>query len=148
MALTFAVDLHKTAKAANWAILVVMPVFFLFGVYFSFYFHFLTVTFIFLNVMNFLYLFVQRRHSLLRNFGLIAQARYFLESIGPELRQYLFASDTEELPFNREERSEIYRKALNVDSAVSFGSLGQFDTSEVKIRHSMYPLPPSAIEPF
>ena len=77
---------------------------------------------------------MQTRHSLLRNFGILGQARYLIESIGPEMRQYLFASDTEERPFNREERSEVYRKAQNLDSAFSFGSLGNFDATELKIR--------------
>ena len=71
-----------------------------------------------------------------------------MESIGPELRQYFFANDTEEKPFNRNERSEVYRKAQNIDSATSFGSQNEFDASEVKIRHSMYPVLKSELEPF
>lgn len=42
-----------------------------------------------LNLLNLSCLYVQRRHTLLRNFGIVAQLRYFLESIGPEMRQYL-----------------------------------------------------------
>ena len=38
---------------------------------------------------------LQREHTLLRNFPVIGRARYLLESIGPELRQYLIASNTE-----------------------------------------------------
>jgi hypothetical protein len=38
---------------------------------------------------------LQREHTLLRNFPAIGRARYLLESIGPELRQYLIASNTE-----------------------------------------------------
>lgn len=148
MTMTLEADLHKMSRSVNIALLIMLPVSFLAGYFFSFYFHFLSITILFLNVINFFYLFVQRRHSLLRNFGVMAQARYFLESIGPELRQYLFASDTEERPFNREERAEVYRKAYNVDSASSFGSLNEFDASELKIRHSMYPLQTHDLEPF
>ena len=140
MAITLGIDLHKTARAVNLAIAIFAISFLLAGIFFSFYLHFFTVTFIFLNLINAFYLYVQRRHTLLRNFGLLAQTRYFLESLGPEMRQYLFASDTEERPFNREERSEIYRKSLNLDSALAFGSTGQFDAHEIKIRHSMFPL--------
>jgi glutamate synthase domain-containing protein 2 len=148
MEMTLGVDLHKTARSVNIALLIMLPVSFLAGSFVSFYFHFLTVTLLFLNVINAFYLFVQRRHVLLRNFGVLAQARYFLESIGPEMRQYLFASDTEERPFNREERSEVYRKAYDVDSASSFGSQNEFDTSELKIRHSMFPLTSERVDPF
>lgn len=71
-----------------------------------------------------------------------------MESVGPELRQYFFASDTEEKPFNRNERSEVYRKAKNIDSATSFGSQNEFNASEIKVRHSMYPVLKSELEPF
>jgi glutamate synthase domain-containing protein 2 len=108
----------------------------------------LTVAFLFLTILNIFYLKVQTAHSLLRNFGLMAQGRYLLESIGPELRQYLFASDTEERPFNRTERAEIYRKAKNIDSASSFGSQKEFDTTEIKIRHSMYPMDHDHLKPY
>ena len=33
----------------------------------------------------------QRKHALLRNFPVIGHARYLLEAIGPELRQYIVA---------------------------------------------------------
>ncbi len=37
-----------------------------------------------------------------------ATARYFLEEVGPELRQYIVTSNTEERPFNRDQRRWIY----------------------------------------
>src|SRR4028119_1072226 len=48
---------------------------------------------------------VQREHTLLRNFPVLGHARYLLESIGPELRQYLVAGDNEERPFTRAQRA-------------------------------------------
>lgn len=134
------VDLHTVSKVTNRAIPALAVLFFFCGTYVSFYFHFLTVIFLLLTVLNIFYLFVQKKHTILRNFGILGQARYIIESIGPEMRQYLFANDTEEKPFNRVERSEIYRKAKGVDSTSSFGSQMNFDNSEVKIRHSMYPV--------
>jgi len=103
---------------------------------------------LFLTLVNFFYQHVQTDHTLLKNFGLLGQARYLLESIGPEMRQYLFASDQEEKPFSRAERSEIYRKAKNLDSASSFGSQLLFDTSEMKVRHSMFPTPKERLKKF
>ena len=81
MALTLEVDLHKMSRSVNIAMLLLLPVSFFAGYFGSFYFHFATVTLLFLNVINGFYMFVQKRHTLLRNFGVLAQARYFIESI-------------------------------------------------------------------
>ncbi|KTD33747.1 glutamate synthase [Legionella nautarum] len=64
----------------------------------------------------------QKKHTVLRNFPIIGHFRYFLEYIGVYLRQYLFADDRQELPFNRAERSWVYRAAKNIDTTVGFGS--------------------------
>ncbi len=71
-----------------------------------------------------------------------------LESLGPELRQYLYSGDREERPFNRTERAEVYRKANNVDSASSFGSQNDFDATEIKLRHSLFPISKEQLEPY
>ena len=34
----------------------------------------------------------QKKHALMRNYPVIAHARYWLETIGPELRQYIVTS--------------------------------------------------------
>ena len=65
----------------------------------------------------------------MRNFGLIGQGRNLIESVGPELRQYLYSNDREERPFNRLERTNVYRKSKNVESASSFGSLLDYDAT-------------------
>jgi len=142
------IDLHKISRFANLAIPAMAILFFLGGYFVSFYFHFLTVFFLLLTIVNIFYLYIQKKHTILRNFGILGQARYIIESIGPEMRQYLFANDTEERPFSRTERSEIYRKAKGLDSASSFGSQLNFDNSEVKISHSMYPVDKKDITPY
>ena len=53
----------------------------------------------------------QKEHAILRNFPLLGHFRYWIEMIGPELRQYIVANDKEEMPFNRSERSWIYATA-------------------------------------
>lgn len=128
------VNLHKLARFTNIAIPLLTGLFFLAGLRISFYFHFITVAFIFLTALNAFYRFGQKGHSLLRNFGILGQGRYILESIGPELRQYLFLNDTEERPFNRNERSEVYRKAQDINSASSFGSQKNFESLSPTIR--------------
>ncbi|MFT7615807.1 MAG: glutamate synthase domain-containing protein 2 [Candidatus Woesearchaeota archaeon] len=138
------INLHKVSKFTNFSILALL--FFFLGYLVSFYFHFLTVAFIFLIGLNYYYLYIQEKHTLLRNFGLMAQIRYLIESVGPEFRQYLYMSDTEERPFNRDERSEVYRKAKNEDPTLSFGSLLDFNETELKLRHSMYPVDKNDLE--
>ncbi len=64
----------------------------------------------------------QTKHTVLRNFPVIGHMRYLLEHMGEFFRQYFFAMDREEMPFNRAERSYVYRAAKGVDSTVPFGS--------------------------
>ena len=47
----------------------------------------------------------QRKHAVTRNFPVIGHFRYFFEEMGQPLRQYLFAGDLEERPYNRVTRS-------------------------------------------
>ena len=65
---------------------------------------------------------LQSRDAILRNYPLIGHMRYVFSSLGEFFRQYFFAMDREELPFNRAERSWIERASKNGDSTVAFGS--------------------------
>lgn len=65
---------------------------------------------------------VQKESTILRNYPLIGRFRFLFEKIGEFFRQYFFAMDREELPFNRAQRSWVYRAAKNLDSTVAFGS--------------------------
>lgn len=64
----------------------------------------------------------QTESTLRRNFPVLARFRYSFEHIGEFFRQYFFAQDRDEMPFNRAERSWCYRAAKDVDSTVAFGS--------------------------
>jgi glutamate synthase domain-containing protein 2 len=64
----------------------------------------------------------QTRHTVRRNYPVIGRFRYLFEHFGKFFRQYFFAMDREEMPFNRAERNWVYRAAKNVDSTVAFGS--------------------------
>ncbi|RMG38786.1 MAG: FMN-binding glutamate synthase family protein [Gammaproteobacteria bacterium] len=64
----------------------------------------------------------QTRQAIRRNYPVIGRFRYFFEHLGEFFRQYFFAMDREELPFNRAQRSWVYRAAKNVDNTVAFGS--------------------------
>jgi glutamate synthase domain-containing protein 2 len=64
----------------------------------------------------------QRRDAILRNYPVIGHLRYILSGLGEFFRQYFFAMDRDELPFNRAERNWVDRAAKSVDSTVAFGS--------------------------
>ncbi len=64
----------------------------------------------------------QTRQAIRRNYPVIGRFRYLFEHLGEFFRQYFFALDREELPFNRAQRNWAYRAAKNVDSTVAFGS--------------------------
>ena len=64
----------------------------------------------------------QTKHAVRRNYPVVGRLRYSFEHLGEFFRQYFFAMDREELPFNRADRSWVYRAAKNVDSTIAFGS--------------------------
>ena len=64
----------------------------------------------------------QTKHTVRRNFPVIGRFRYLFEHMGEFFRQYFFALDREEMPFNRAQRSWAYRAAKGEDSMVAFGS--------------------------
>ncbi len=64
----------------------------------------------------------QTKHAVRRNFPVVGRFRYMFEHLGEFFRQYFFALDREEMPFNRTERSWCYRAAKNIDTTVAFGS--------------------------
>ncbi len=64
----------------------------------------------------------QTKHAVRRNYPVIGRFRYVFEKMGEFFRQYFFALDREEMPFNRAQRSWVYRAAKGEDSTVAFGS--------------------------
>jgi glutamate synthase domain-containing protein 2 len=86
----------------------------------------LFVFFLGLGVLVLIYMYLadvnQTTQAIRRNYPVVGRFRYFFEHLGEFFRQYFFALDREELPFNRAQRNWIYRAAKNVDSTVAFGS--------------------------
>ncbi|MBT8125215.1 MAG: FMN-binding glutamate synthase family protein [Gammaproteobacteria bacterium] len=64
----------------------------------------------------------QSRHAVRRNFPVIGRFRYFFEHVGEFFRQYFFSMDREEMPFNRAQRSWVYRAAKDISNTIAFGS--------------------------
>ena len=64
----------------------------------------------------------QTKQTIRRNYPVIGRFRYFFEHLGEFFRQYFFAMDREELPFNRADRSWAYRAAKDENNTIAFGS--------------------------
>lgn len=64
----------------------------------------------------------QTKQAIRRNYPVIGRFRYLFEYLGEFFRQYFFAMDREELPFNRAQRSWVYRAAKNISNTAAFGS--------------------------
>jgi len=85
---------------------------------------------------------LQRRSTLRRNYPVIIHFRYFLESIGPEMRQYFIQADTDQVPFSREQRTLVYQRSKSVSDVVPFGTeLDVYGNQYEWINHSVAPSP-------
>lgn len=91
----------------------------------------------------------QTSHAIRRNYPVIGRLRYLFEHLGTFFRQYFFAMDREEMPFNREQRSWVYRAAKDVDNTVPFGSTRNLAPtgSELFVNAAFPPLDEETIPP-
>ncbi|ASM51513.1 hypothetical protein PESP_a3752 [Pseudoalteromonas espejiana DSM 9414] len=91
----------------------------------------------------------QTKHAIRRNYPVIGRFRYFFERQGEFFRQYFFALDREEMPFNRAERSWVYRAAKDVDRTAAFGSTQSLEvTGTVMFMNCAFPtLDEEALDP-
>ena len=85
----------------------------------------------------------QRRHAILRNFPIIGHFRYILESVGPELRQYIVTNNDEERPFSRDQRRWVYTSSKAQNTYFGFGSDNEMESSPnyLIIKQQTFPLP-------
>lgn len=90
----------------------------------------------------------QRQHTVRANFPLLGRFRYGIENLGPYLRQYLFDTDRGLLPFNRVERSWVYRAAKNIENTIAFGSTLDLNTPGTFVfANSTFPVLDQLAEP-
>ena len=71
----------------------------------------------------------QTKQAIRRNYPVIGHFRYYFEHIGTFFRQYFFTMDREEMPFNRAQRSWVYRAAKDIENLVAFGSTRDLKSS-------------------
>ena len=64
----------------------------------------------------------QTEDAIRRNYPVIGRFRDLFTELGEFFRQYFFAMDREEMPFNRAQRNWVYNAAKNKGNTVAFGS--------------------------
>ncbi|WP_425040620.1 FMN-binding glutamate synthase family protein [Primorskyibacter sp. S187A] len=64
----------------------------------------------------------QRRDAIRRNYPVIGRFRALFSELGEFFRQYFFAMDREELPFNRAQRDWVSHAAEGKGNTIAFGS--------------------------
>ncbi|MEM7071544.1 MAG: FMN-binding glutamate synthase family protein, partial [Pseudomonadota bacterium] len=64
----------------------------------------------------------QSKDAIRKNYPVIGRFRYLFSMLGEFFRQYFFAMDREEMPFNRAEREWVNRAANNHSNTIAFGS--------------------------
>ncbi len=83
----------------------------------------------------------QTQHSILRNFPIVGHFRYFSEELRPPIYQYFIESETEGVPFNREQRSIVYERAKHVLDTIPFGTKSNvYQVGYEWVNHSLAPV--------
>ncbi|MDH4121682.1 MAG: FMN-binding glutamate synthase family protein [Deltaproteobacteria bacterium] len=84
----------------------------------------------------------QRKHAIVHNFPLVGHLRYILETVGPELRQYIVTSNDEERPFSRDQRRWIYASSKNANNLFGFGTDNDLEqeANYITIKHAVFSL--------
>jgi len=65
---------------------------------------------------------LQNQHTVLKNFPIIGHGRYMIESLRPELQQYLIESNLDAYPVEREFRALVYQRAKGDLETRPFGT--------------------------
>ena len=84
---------------------------------------------------------LQKRHAILRNFPIAGHFRYLLESVGPELRQYIVTSNDEERPFSRDQRRWVYASSKREVNTFCFGTDNDLESGPglLVMKHQPFP---------
>ncbi|MDO9384325.1 MAG: FMN-binding glutamate synthase family protein [Hyphomicrobiaceae bacterium] len=87
---------------------------------------------------------LQTRHSILRNYPIVAHMRFLFEEVRPEIRQYFFEGEKDGAPFSRDRRSVVYQRAKMALDKIPFGTqYNVYSEGYEWMRHSMAPRPVS-----
>lgn len=89
--------------------------------------------------------FFQKKQSIRRNFPIFGNFRYLFEMIRPEINQYFVESNSDGVPFSREERSVVYQRSKKALDTLPFGT--QKNVYEVGYEWVNHSIVASHIEP-
>ncbi len=94
-----------------------------------------------------LYDVLQTQHAVIRTFPIIGHFRYWLEAVGPELRQYIVTDNDEERPFSRDQRRWVYASAKGENTSFGFGSDNEMEMAGhyMLLKHATFPYRPSVV---
>jgi len=79
-------------------------------------------------ILTFIFDISQSKNAILRNYPVVGHFRYLFSTLGEFFRQYFFAMDREEMPFNRAERQWVNRASENKSNTIAFGSTKNINT--------------------
>ena len=83
---------------------------------------------------------LQTKHAVLRNYPISAHLRFLLEDMRPEMRQYFFESETDGLPFSRNQRALVYQRAkMQLDKRPFGTQLDVYSQGYEYLSHSIAP---------
>ncbi len=85
---------------------------------------------------------LQKKHAIISNFPLIGHFRYWLETLGGPLRQYIVTGNDEERPFSRDQRTWVYASSKKENTYFGFGTDNDLELTPgyLIIRQSTFPL--------
>ena len=84
---------------------------------------------------------LQKRQAIRRNFPLLGNFRYLLESIRPEISQYFIETNSSGVPYSREARSLVYQRAKGELSTLPFGTQNNvYNVGYEWVNHSLNPV--------
>ena len=81
----------------------------------------------------------QTKDTIRRNYPVLGRFRHFFTELGEFFRQYFFAMDREEMPFNRAERDWIYLVSKTGSETMPFGSTRRLTAGSVIFANGMFP---------
>ena len=87
----------------------------------------------------------QKKQAIRRNFPLIGRLRYLFEAIRPEINQYFVESNSDGVPFSREQRSIVYQRSKRELDTLPFGT--QKNVNELGYEWATHSLLPVHVDP-
>lgn len=84
--------------------------------------------------------YLQKQRAVRANYPLMGRMRYLLESIRPEMRQYFWESDTDELPYSRNQRAMVYQRSKGIVATRPMGTIMDVYADDYNwLNHSLQP---------